>query len=124
MTAPPRPAALPASLCVARSDAQRDAAIVAWLDRRPPVDDLDRRLVLAEGVLFDRTGPQGIIVRALAAGCPCCIGRVALRVALARCLRSLRPTAVLLLVADERHRERVRGLLAGGELGLAFSVEE
>jgi hypothetical protein len=36
----------------------------------------------------------------------------------------LRPTAVLLLVADERHRERVRGLLAGGELGLAFSVED
>lgn len=123
MTAPPAPR-VRAALRVARDDAQRDAAIVAWLETGPPGGADDRLLVLADGLLFDRSGPQGIAVRALAGGCPCCVGRVALRVALTRALRSVRPAALLLLIADNRHLVRLRELLASGELGLAFSVED
>lgn len=123
MTAPPLPLVC-ANLRVAADDAQRDAVIAAWLENRPSGGADDRLLVLADGLLFDRPGPQGIAVRALAGGCPCCAGKVALRVALTRALRSVRPAALLLLVTDSRHLERLRDLLTNGELGLAFSVED
>lgn len=40
----------------------------------------------------------------LAAGCPCCVGALPLRVTLARLLRLERPEAVVLTVSDPQHR--------------------
>jgi len=71
-----------------------------------------------------RNTPRAVPLVGLAAGCPCCIGMVALRVALGRTLRSLRPDSVLLLLATAEHLPRLRRLLAQGELGVTFEVED
>lgn len=110
-------------LRVAATDAEREAAISEWLQLPGGPADAARRAILAEGVLFDRAGPQGVPLVGLAAGCPCCIGSVALRVALGRTLRAVRPQAVLLLLATAEHLPRLRRLLAGGELGVRFELE-
>jgi hypothetical protein len=110
------------SLRVAATEAQRQAAIEAWL-RRPDGGPSRQRVIIAEGILFDRQGPQGVPVIALAGGCPCCIGAVALRVTLARTLRRHAGAAVLLLVLADEHGRRLRRQLASGELGLALEVD-
>jgi hypothetical protein len=111
------------SLRAAATDAERDAAIAAWLQALPAGMVQARRAIIAEGVLFDRAGPQGVPLIGLTAGCPCCAGLVALRVKLARTLRSIRPTAVLLLVLSADHLPRLRRMLEQGELGVRFDVE-
>lgn len=115
--------AVRASLRVAATAAERDAAIDAWLQVSATTEPPGRRAIICEGVLFDRTGPQGVPLVGLGAGCPCCTGLVALRVALGRTLRSRRPEAVLLLVVSAEHLARLRRLLADGELGVRFDVE-
>ena len=112
-------AAVSVSLRVAATEAERDAAIDAWLQSVATL----RRAVLVEGALFDRAGPQGVPLVGLAAGCPCCTGTVALRVALARTLRRTRPQAVLLLLTSAEHLPRLRRTLDGGELGVRFEVQ-
>lgn len=67
--------------------------------------------------------PDNVEVVRLAAGCVCCIGQVALRVALVRALRTHRPDAVLLLLASADHLPRVRALLDDGRLGARFAQE-
>jgi hypothetical protein len=116
-------AAVSVSLRVAATDVERDAAIREWL-QSPRADRLpDRRAILAEGVLFDRTGPEGVPLVGLAGGCPCCTGSVVLRVVLARTLRRTRAEAVLLLVMTAEHLTRLRRMLADGELGVRFEIE-
>jgi hypothetical protein len=110
-------------LRVAATDAERAAAIGEWLQSQSEATDPGRRVILAEGVLFDRTAPQGVPLVGLAAGCPCCIGSVALRVTLGRTLRAVRPEAVLLLLATAEHLPRLRRMLADGELGVRFEME-
>lgn len=110
-------------LRVAATEAERDAAISEWLQSPGGPTDTGRRAIVAEGVLFDRTGPQGVPLVGLAAGCPCCLGSVALRVALGRTLRAVRPEAVLLLLATAEHLPRLQRMLAGGELGVRFEME-
>ena len=110
------------SLRVAATETERAAAIGAWLQATTAAPD--RRSIIAEGVLFDRTGPEGVPLVGLAAGCPCCMGLVALRVALGRTLRSIRPEAVLLVVATAEHLPRLRRLLESGELGVRFEMED
>jgi len=112
-------AAVSVSLRVAATEAERDAAVDAWLQSVATL----RRAVLVEGALFDRAGPQGVPLVGLAAGCPCCTGAVALRVALARTLRRTRPQAVLLLLTSAEHLPRLRRTLDGGELGVRFEVQ-
>jgi hypothetical protein len=112
-----------ATLRVATSDADRDAAIVAWRQESPAEALTLRRVVIAEGVLLDRIGPDGVPLVGLAAGCPCCTGSVALRVVLGRTLRRIRPDSILLLVATADHLPRLRRLLEDGELGVRFEVE-
>jgi hypothetical protein len=115
--------AVRAALRVAADDAERTAAIEGWLRSANAGSEPLRRAILAEGLLFDRLGPQGIPLIGLTAGCPCCIGQVALRVTLARALRSHRPDTVLLLLAHAEHLPRLRRLLEQGDLGLRFEVE-
>jgi hypothetical protein len=110
-----------ASLHVAASEAARDAAIGRWL--QSTAGTTGRRAVLVQGALLDRRGPQGVPLVGLGAGCPCCTGLVALRVALGRTLRALQPEAVLLLVGAAEHLPRLRQLLEGGELGVHFELE-
>ncbi len=110
------------SLRVAACEAERHAAIDKWLQATTATRN--RRAIIAEGVLFDRTGPEGVPLVGLAAGCPCCMGLVALRVALGRTLRNIRPEAVLLVVATADHLPRLRRLLEGGELGVRFEMED
>lgn len=119
MTQTPR---LRARLRLAENEAARDAAIADWLQAVPEVAPA-RRVVLAEGVLFDREGPQGLPLVGLASGCPCCIGLTALRVKLGRTLRQLRPDAILLLTMRAGHLPRLRRLLESGELGVRFEVD-
>lgn len=113
---------LRAALCVAATDAERDAAIEGWL-RQSPTEPHGRRAIIAEGVLFDGTGPQGVPLVGLAAGCPCCTGLLTLRVVLGRTLRRVRPDSLLLLVATADHLPRLRRLLGDGELGVRFELE-
>jgi len=113
-----------ATLGVAATEAEREAAIGAWLQAPRAATDPVRRVIIAEGVLFDRAGPNGVPIIGLAAGCPCCTGSVALRVALGRTLRSTRPEAVLLLLQTAEHLPRLRRMLVHGELGVRFEVEK
>ncbi len=122
MTTPTAPA-VRVTLRVAAGDAERDAAIDDWLRPATPEADLPRRVVIVEDLLFDRPGPRGIPLVGLTAGCPCCIGQVALRVTLGRTLRSLRPHSVLLLTAHAGHLPRLSRLLQQGELGVRFEVD-
>ena len=119
----PLPPAVRVTLRVAAGDAEREAAIEEWLRSTAPRAGPPRRVAIAEGLLFDRLGPQGVPLIGLTAGCPCCTGRVALRVALGRTLRSHRPDAVLLLTTHAEHLPRLRQLLLQGELGVRFEVE-
>lgn len=101
------------TLQVARDAAARQAALDAWLVVAPAP-----RAVIAEGALVNLAAPDDVEVVRLAAGCPCCLGLVPLRVSLTRLLRSVRPRALLLLVADDAHLPRLRALLTSGELGV------
>jgi len=114
--------AVAVSLRVASTEAERDAAVDAWL-RSTPADAAQPRAVLIEGALFDRSGPQGVPLVGLAASCPCCTGAVALRVVLGRTLRRIRPAAVLLLVGSAEHLPRLRRMLEGEGLGVRFEVQ-
>ncbi len=118
----PLPSGGAATVRAAASDAEREAAIAAWL-RSPAAGTAARRAVLVEGWLFDRSGPQGVPLVGLGAGCPCCSGAAALRVTLTRTLRALRPEAVLLLVSSAEHLPRLRQLLEGGSLGVRFDMQ-
>jgi hypothetical protein len=120
---PPTPHPVRVTLRVAAGDAERDAAIEDWLRPAAPVDRPQRPVVIAEGMLFDRLGPQGTPLIGLTAGCPCCTGRVALRVTLGRTLRSRRPDAILLLTAHAGHLPRLRALLQQDGLGVRIEVE-
>ena len=43
--------------------------------------------------------------------CPCCVGRVQLQVELARLVREQRPPGVLIVVAEDGHRDMLRRAL-------------
>ena len=115
--------AVSVSLRVAASEAEREAAIGEWLRLPHAAVAPGRRAILAEGALFDRSGPPGVPLVGLGAGCPCCIGSVALRVTLARTLRAFRPDSVLLLLKSAEHLPRLRRLLEGGEMGVRFELD-
>lgn len=117
------PGRLSVTVRVAATAPARQLAIDAWL-RSPAAGSPRRRAVLVEGALVDRSAADGVPLVGLGAGCPCCTGLVALRVALARTLRSLRPEAMLLLLASDEHLPRLRRLLGSGELGVPFEVED
>jgi len=110
------------SLRVAADAGTREAAVEGWLRAVPPDARGTAQLVLAEGALFDPPPVQGVPVIGLA-GCPCC-GGVTLRVQLARALRQHRPARVLILLAGDRHLPRLRRMLADGELGVRFAVDD
>jgi hypothetical protein len=112
-----------ATVRTAATDAERAATIETWLQQHADAE-CGRRLIVAEGFLFDRSGPQGVPIVGLAAGCPCCTGSLALRVALARAMRRFRPHSVLLLVASSEHLGSLRRMLAEGELGVRFEIED
>ena len=105
------------TLCQARAPAARQAALDAWLAATPERP----RAVIAEGAFVDLAAPADVTVARLAAGCVCCLGLVPLRVTLTRLLRTVRPHALLLLVAADEHLPRLRALLDSGELG-ALSI--
>jgi hypothetical protein len=98
-------------------DAQR--LTDAWLEAHAG----ERRAVLVEGAFVPLAAPDDVAVERLTAGCPCCMGQLPLRVTLVRLVRSLRPQALLLLLAAEGHVARVKALLADGSLGVRFDVE-
>jgi G3E family GTPase len=99
-----------------REDGQR--AVDAWL-----AEELARRAIIVEGAFTGIEVPPDVSVTRLAAGCPCCLGQLPLRVVLVRLVRSLRPEAILLVLSGGAHADRVRALLADGSLGVRLEVE-
>lgn len=111
------------SLRVAATAAERDAATCRWLRETACPAAPARRVILAEGQLFDRTGPDDVPLVGLPAGCPCCTGLLPLRVALGRTLRKYRPERLLILLAGAEHLPRLRRLLEEGSVGVRMRVE-
>lgn len=62
----------------------------------------------------------GQSLRLLAAGCPCCTGRVVLQVTLVRALRSTRAVRAFVELADTQHAANLEKLLT--ELPFSLSV--
>jgi hypothetical protein len=58
-------------------------------------------------------------VRALSAGCPCCIGRVVLQITLARALRESRAVRAFVELADQEHATGLERVLGESPLGLS-----
>lgn len=112
--------AVRASVRIAATAAQREGAITAWRRDAAPTDGPKGRLVIAEGALVKRSGPRGVPIVGLAAGCVCCVGWVSRRVALTGALRAYRPHELLLLVMSETHLPRLRDVLANGGFGITF----
>jgi hypothetical protein len=109
------------ALRVARGQAEQQAAIDAWLHTQPAdANGAPHLAVIAEGAFFELTVPQNVTVARLAAGCVCCVGLLPMQVTLTRLLRTVRPRALLLLLADAAHFERVRSMVARGQLGVSL----
>lgn len=64
---------------------------------------------------------QGPNIRTIAAGCPCCTGKVVLQVSLARALRESRATRVFVQVADTAHATALEKALSEFPLGLSVT---
>jgi hypothetical protein len=106
-----------ASVVVGGADVQR--TLDEWLAANAAL----RRAVLVEGSFSVLDLPPEVPLARLGAGCVCCMGQVPLRVGLTRMVRSVRPDAVLLVLAYGEHLARVRALLADGSLGVRFELE-
>jgi hypothetical protein len=107
----------------ARGVVEQQAALDEWLRARHSAGSTPSLAVIAEGAFFELVVPPGVTLERLAAGCVCCIGLLPLQVTLTRLLRT-RPPAVLLLVADATHIERVRVLVGSGRLGVSLEQGE
>jgi hypothetical protein len=95
---------------VARDAAARQSAFDAWRAAVPAAHSRgERAAVIVAGALAPLNAPAAVRVESVA-GCFCCVGQVALGVALTRLLRA-RPDRLLLLIASDVHLERVRRLL-------------
>lgn len=107
----------------------RASVVVGGVDERRGVDawlsstSAKRRVVVVEGFFSELDLPADVPLVRLGAGCVCCLGQVPLRVGLTRMLRSVRPDAVLLILSQGGHLDRVKALLADGSLGVRFLVE-
>ncbi len=100
------------SIRVARGADAQQAALSDWLASTAGVGShvSEHAAVIVEGGFADFTVPDRVVVERIA-GCPCCVGQVALRVTVARLLRRHRPQHLLLLLSSADHVERVRRLL-------------
>jgi len=106
-----------ASVLVGGSGVQQ--ALDAWLSAMSQL----RRAVVVEGAFSTLEVPADVSLTRLGSSCVCCLGQVPLRVGLTRMVRSVRPDAVLLVLSQAEHLERVRALLADGSLGVRFVLE-
>ena len=97
--------------------AEQQAAADAWLARSS-----GSRAIVVEGPIVPLPVPPGVASVALGAGCPCCSGFVALRVALARVLREHRPDQTLVLVAAPCHVDQVAERLAAFPFGAPLKI--
>jgi hypothetical protein len=105
---------------VARGQEAQQAAIDAWLGEHASCAATAECAVLAQGAFFELAVPAQVILERLGAGCVCCVGLLPLQVTLTRLLRIRRPGAVLLLLNDASHLERVHDLVASGKLGVSL----
>jgi G3E family GTPase len=109
---------------VVRVVAAREAADrQRLLDRWVRDTETRSRAVIVESGFGTLLGPDDVPVVRLLSGCVCCVGTVALRVALVRLLRISRPEDLLLILSDDAHLDRVRSLLADGTLGVRLAVD-
>jgi hypothetical protein len=106
-----------ATVVVAGGGTQR--AVDAWLEATASA----QRAVFVEGVFTALELPPDVSVTRLTAGCVCCQGQVPLRVGITRAVQALRPDTLLLVLSHGEHLERVRALLADGNLGVRFELE-
>lgn len=58
-------------------------------------------------------------LKAMSAGCPCCIGKVVLQITLARALRQTRAVRAFVELADPEHATRLEAVLGERPLGLS-----
>ncbi len=98
------------TLRVARDATARQSAFDAWLAAPDARSRGGRAAVIVEGALAALNVPADVCVESVA-GCFCCVGQVALVVALTRLLRVRRPARLLLLAASDAHLERIRRML-------------
>jgi hypothetical protein len=104
---------------VAATGAEQADAVRVWLAAHPA----GRRAILAESGLQPLDVPDDVALVRLMAGCICCVGYVPMRVALVRLLRQSRPDALLVLVADGMHLDRVRAQLSDPGFGLELTSD-
>ena len=86
-----------------------------------PADE--RWTLIIEGLWWppDAPGDPALDVQHIA-GCACCTGSLAMRVALSRAIRQVRPTRLFVLTASEAHHGRVLDLLADVQYRTHFTV--
>ncbi len=60
-------------------------------------------------------------VRLLAAGCPCCVGKIVLQVVLARALREARPVRAFVELPDVTHAASLERALTEAPLGRSIA---
>lgn len=65
---------------------------------------------------------SNLVVRVTGSGCPCCVGRVSLRVAVTRLLREARPDRLIIELAREDHVRAAMAALAEDGLSPALRL--
>lgn len=104
------------TLLVAGGRAGRIAAVASLLDQQPP----DERWALLADGLPDRF-PRAV-VRPAPRACPCCTGRMELRVTLTRLLREARPHRLLLEFPASVHLDGIVAALRADPLARALDL--
>lgn len=96
------------------------ARLDAWIESLGAMDFAATALVI-EGFGVDLKVPAAMRVVRIA-GCPCCIGQTAMRVALLRLLRTDKPSHILVLPGADAQIERLQQVLTASFAG-AVQIE-
>jgi len=123
---PPDHVAVPTHLVTGLLGAGKTSAVLSLLAQRPPgarwavlVNEFGS--VGIDGALLAAGAPD-VVVREVAGGCICCSARIALRVALTRLLREVRPDRLLIEPTGLGHPTGIFDVLAEPDLARAIEL--
>ena len=112
---------VPIEVVVGRGAPARRTRIESMVRARP--QDRHWAVLYSSAAYLDVVGDPGLTVRSSGAGCACCIGQVAFRVALTRLLRDLKPDRVLIELPADEHLQRTLALLRDEWFVAVIAVE-